>query len=161
MARRVTPQNTTPAEGVQPQKESTKKANLKDFFNGIKDIVKSNQFKLSAGIILSAITLMLIIAYISFFFTGASDYSIVSNVEGRQAMRGEIHNALGLPGAIIARWLVDGTFGLVSLAALVAMALYSVQLIVDYKLKRLRLLFISIFILIWGSVTLGFIHDII
>lgn len=161
MARRVTPQNTTPIEGAQPETKSKEKTSLKDFVNNIKEIVTSSQFKLSAGIILSAVALMLIIAYISFFFTGSSDYSIVTNTEGRQALRGDIHNALGLPGAIIARWLVDGTFGIVSLAALVAMALFSAQLIVDFKLKRLRLLFISLFILIWGSVTLGFIHDLV
>ena len=149
MARRVTPQNTTPIEGAQPETKSKEKTSLKDFVNNIKEIVTSSQFKLSAGIILSAVALMLIIAYISFFFTGSSDYSIVTNIEGRQALRGDIHNALGLPGAIIARWLVDGTFGIVSLAALVAIALFSAQLIVDFKLKRLRLLFISLFILIY------------
>ena len=74
-------------------------------------------------------------------------------------MRNEIQNALGLPGAVIARWLVDGTFGIASLAALVALALYSIRLIMYFPLRRLRLLFIVLFILVWGSITLGFVQQ--
>ena len=90
-------------------------------------MVLSDQFRLSVGIILSVITLMLIISYISFFFSGGNDYSIVVQADARQDMRNEIQNALGLPGAVISRWLIDGTFGIVSLAALVALALYAVR----------------------------------
>ena len=102
---------------------------------------------------------MLVVAFISFFFTGGHDYSIVVQPDARQAMRNEIQNALGLPGAVIARWLVDGTFGIVSLAALVALAIYSARLIIYFPLRRLRLLFIVLFILVWGSVTLGFVQQ--
>ena len=102
---------------------------------------------------------MLIISYISFFFSGGNDYSIVVQADARQDMRNEIQNALGLPGAVISRWLIDGTFGIVSLAALVALALYSVRLIVYFPLKKLRLLFIVLFILVWGSIMLGFVQQ--
>ena len=118
--------------------------------------VQTYEFRLCSGIILAVITLMLVIAYFSFFFTGGHDYSIVVQPDARQAMRNEIQNALGLPGAVIARWLVDGTFGIVSFAALVALAIYSARLIKYFTLRRLRLLFIVLFILVWGSVTLGF-----
>jgi S-DNA-T family DNA segregation ATPase FtsK/SpoIIIE len=116
---------------------------------------------LCTGIILSAITLMLIIAFISFFFSGGNDYSIVVQEEARQALRDNIENSLGLPGAIISRWMVDGTFGIASFAILVALSLYSIRLIVAYPLKRLRLLFIILFVLVWGSVTLGFIQQLV
>ena len=121
--------------------------------------VQTYEFRLCSGIILSVITLMLVVAFISFFFTGGHDYSIVVQPDARQAMRNEIQNALGLPGAVIARWLVDGTFGIASLAALVALALYSIRLIIYFPLRRLRLLFIVLFILVWGSITLGFVQQ--
>ena len=121
--------------------------------------VQTYEVRLCSGIILSVITLMLVVAFISFFFTGGHDYSIVVQPDARQAMRNEIQNALGLPGAVIARWLVDGTFGIVSLAALVALAIYSARLIIYFPLRRLRLLFIVLFILVWGSVTLGFVQQ--
>ena len=102
---------------------------------------------------------MLIISYISFFFSGGNDYSIVVQADARQDMRNEIQNALGLPGAVISRWLIDGTFGIVSLAALVALALYAVRMIVIFPLRKLRLLFIVLFILVWGSIMLGFVQQ--
>ena len=122
-------------------------------------MVLSDQFRLSVGIILSVITLMLIISYISFFFSGGNDYSIVVQADARQDMRNEIQNALGLPGAVISRWLIDGTFGIVSLAALVALALYAARMIVIFPLRKLRLLFIVLFILVWGSIMLGFVQQ--
>ena len=122
-------------------------------------MVLSDQFRLSVGIILSVITLMLIISYISFFFSGGNDYSIVVQADARQDMRNEIQNALGLPGAVISRWLVDGTFGIVSLAALVALALYAARMMVFFPLRKLRLLFIVLFILVWGSIMLGFVQQ--
>ena len=102
---------------------------------------------------------MLIISYISFFFSGGNDYSIVVQADARQDMRNEIQNALGLPGAVISRWLVDGTFGIVSLAALVALALYAARMMVFFPLRKLRLLFIVLFILVWGSIMLGFVQQ--
>ena len=122
-------------------------------------MVLSDQFRLSVGIILSVITLMLIISYISFFFSGGNDYSIVVQADARQDMRNEIQNALGLPGAVISRWLIDGTFGIVSLAALVALALYAARMMVFFPLRKLRLLFIVLFILVWGSIMLGFVQQ--
>ena len=122
-------------------------------------MVLSDQFRLSVGIILSVITLMLIISYISFFFSGGNDYSIVVQADARQDMRNEIQNALGLPGAVISRWLIDGTFGIVSLAALVALALYAARMMVFFPLRKPRLLFIVLFILVWGSIMLGFVQQ--
>ena len=155
--------NTQPSA---PRSTSTKNSNsssnrpsLKEIFSSLQMWVQTYEFRLCSGIILSVITLMLIVAFISFFFTGGHDYSIVVQPDARQAMRNEIQNALGLPGAVIARWLVDGTFGIASLAALVALALYSIRLIMDFPLRRLRLLFIVLFILVWGSITLGFVQQ--
>jgi S-DNA-T family DNA segregation ATPase FtsK/SpoIIIE len=128
MARRVSTPRNAPTKSAQSKEEATKSATQKDFFLNIKDFIKSSRFQLSIGFILSALSIMLVIAFFSFFFTGTEDQSIVSNIAERQAKRTEIENALGLPGAIVANWLVNGTFGIVSLVALVTMALYSVPL---------------------------------
>ena len=154
MARRITQPSAPRTSSTRSSKSS--RPSLKEIFSSIQMGVQTYEFRLCSGIILAVITLMLVIAYFSFFFTGGHDYSIVVQPDARQAMRNEIQNALGLPGAVIARWLVDGTFGIVSFAALVALAIYSARLIKYFPLRRLRLLFIVLFILVWGSVTLGF-----
>ena len=157
MSRRVTRPTTSSLSSTRTTR--TSKPSLRDFFHRTHEMILSDQFRLSVGILLSVITLMLIISYISFFFSGGNDYSIVVQADARQDMRNEIQNALGLPGAVISRWLVDGTFGIVSLAALVALALYAARMMVFFPLRKLRLLFIVLFILVWGSIMLGFVQQ--
>ena len=159
MARRITQPSAPRTTRTKTSNSSSNRPSLKEIFSSLQMWVQTYEFRLCSGIILSVITLMLVVAFISFFFTGGHDYSIVVQPEARQAMRNEIQNALGLPGAVISRWLVDGTFGIASLAALVALALYSIRLIMYFPLRRLRLLFIVLFILVWGSITLGFVQQ--
>ena len=159
MARRITQPSAPRSTSTKNSNSSSNRPSLKEIFSSLQMWVQTYEFRLCSGIILSVITLMLVVAFISFFFTGGHDYSIVVQPDARQAMRNEIQNALGLPGAVIARWLVDGTFGIASLAALVALALYSIRLIMYFPLRRLRLLFIVLFILVWGSITLGFVQQ--
>ena len=159
MARRITSPSAPRTTSTKNSNSSSNRPSLKEIFSSLQMWVQTYEFRLCSGIILSVITLMLVVAFISFFFTGGHDYSIVVQPDARQAMRNEIQNALGLPGAVVARWLVDGTFGIASLAALVALALYSIRLIMYFPLRRLRLLFIVLFILVWGSITLGFVQQ--
>ena len=162
MARRVTRPTAVPsASGARQRPITVEKSGLKDFILSTRDVMMSSRFRLAMGIVLISVTLMLVIAYVSFFFTGANDFSIIEQTDVRRGMRLEVQNALGLPGAVVSRWLVDGTFGIVSLAALVALALYAVRMMMEYPLKRLRVLFITLFVLVWGSVTLGFAQQMI
>ena len=136
MARRVTRPTSSSTLDAKQKPITVENTGVKYFFLSTRDMVMSHRFRLATGIILSAITLMLVIAYVSFFFTGANDFSIIEQTTGRSELRNEIQNALGLPGAIVSRWLIDGTFGIVSLAALVALALYAVRMVVEFPLKR-------------------------
>ena len=161
MARRVTRPTATAATTGTQKAITVEKTGVKDFFASVRDTLMSERFRLASGIILASITLMLIVAYFSFFFHGAEDYSIVKHIGDRSELRGDIKNALGLPGAIMADWLVDGTFGLVSIIALIALALYAARMIINFPLKRIKLLFITLFSIVWGSVALGFAQQII
>lgn len=161
MARRITRPTVPTNSGARQKNITVEKSGFKDFVLSSRDMVMSQRFRLALGILLIAITLMLVIAYISFFFTGANDFSIIEQADARRDMRNDIQNALGLPGAVISRWLIDGTFGLVSLAALIALALYAIRMVTEFSLKRLRLLFITLFTLLWGSVVLGFAQQMI
>ncbi|MBQ2291325.1 MAG: DNA translocase FtsK 4TM domain-containing protein [Paludibacteraceae bacterium] len=161
MARRVTPKKTQPSKETKTNKTTTKPNRLKAFLQKTRELLLNRKFQISVGIIVFAITIMMFIAYVSFFFTGAEDQSIVEAIDTRHELRDNIQNTLGLPGAIVSRWLVHSTFGIVSIFALIAMALYSTRLVREYNLPRLRLLFITIFALMWGSITLGFAQHII
>lgn len=161
MARRVTRPTAQTTLSAKQKPISVDKTGVKDFFHSTRNVLTSQRFRLSIGIILTVTTLMLIIAYVSFFFTGANDFSVIEQPEGRREMRDQIQNALGLPGAVISRWLVDGTFGIASSMALIALILYAVRMVVEFPLKRIKLLFITLFTLVWGSIALGFAQQMI
>ena len=161
MARRVTRPSTTPTSTGKSRDIVVEKPGAKEMFRSVRDVVMSDRFRIAMGVVMASVVLMLVVAYCSFFFSGAEDYSIVKHTGDRSEMRNEVQNALGLPGAIIADWLVDGTFGLMSIIALIALGLYSVRLIVEFPLRRLRMLFICMFLMVWSAVALGFAQQII
>lgn len=120
----------------------------------------SSRFRLIAGIVLLFAALLLLISYISFFFTGANDFSIIEQAADRRAMRLGIRNALGLPGALISDWLINDTFGIMSILLIAALATYAVWLLHEFPLRGWRVFVIAAFGLLWGSVTLGFAQQI-
>ena len=111
------------------------------------------------AVVLLAFTLFTLIAWISYFFTGAQDQSLLSMSHAeRVAARLQIANIMGLPGARLAAFLVDGSFGFMSLAILVAITLYALKLLHALHFSGWRVLFCSIFWLIWGSISFGFLQ---
>ena len=109
--------------------------------------------------ILLAFSLFTLIAWISYFFTGDVDFSLLgmSRAE-RISARAQITNIMGLPGARLAHFMIDGSFGVPSIFILVLTTLYGFNLLHITHIKNWRLLFISAFWLIWGSFALGFIQ---
>ncbi len=125
------------------------------------ELMHNERVQLVCGILLGAITLYLTIAFVSFFFTGKADFSLLEQPhENMKALRHSIRNWGGLEGAMVARFLVDGSFGIASIALLVFSSLWSVRLInPSFRFRSWRLFFCSAFWLIWGSLLLGFIQQ--
>ena len=111
--------------------------------------------------VLIAFSLFTLLAWISYFFTGDADFSLLgmSRAE-RIASRAQITNIMGLPGARLAAFMIDGSFGVMSIFFLVLTTLYALNLLHITHIKNWRILFISAFWLVWGSITLGFIQHI-
>ena len=125
----------------------------------VKDFFRNDRVQIVCGILILAFTLYIAIAFVSFFFTGKADFSILEqSTETRHAMRQQIRNWCGLEGAQLVRWLTDGTFGLASVALLVMSTLYGLNLTKIIKIKKLKTLFCSAFWLVWTSVALSFVH---
>ena len=123
--------------------------------------VNDPRTRIVSGIVLVTIAVLMTVAYISYFFTGAADQSVIELPHAeRVAQRLNVHNILGLPGALISEGLIDGAFGIMAIVIMIAIGLYGLLMLHATQLGRLRLLFISLFWLIWGSVTLGFIQHV-
>lgn len=131
------------------------------FSQQLKAFFADRRTQVICAAILIAFSLFTLLAWISYFFTGDADFSLLgmSRAE-RIASRAQITNIMGLPGARLAAFMIDGSFGVMSIFFLVLTTLYALNLLHITHIKNWRILFISAFWLIWGSITLGFIQHI-
>ncbi|MBO7406892.1 MAG: DNA translocase FtsK 4TM domain-containing protein, partial [Clostridia bacterium] len=113
------------------------------------------------GILLLTFSVIALLSYVSFLFTGTYDQDILSlDRAGRIADRNAIRNLIGLPGAVLAQFMIDGSFGFVSILLVFMLAIYALRLMHVLKDIRAILLFCGgSFWVLWGSVVLGFAHN--
>ena len=129
------------------------------FFRQVQTFFMDRRTQVICAVIMVAFSLFALIAWISYFFTGAQDQSLLSMSHAeRVATRLQIANLMGLPGARLAAFMVDGSFGFVSILVPVVLALYAVKLLHVLHFSGWKLLFCTAFWLLWGSLTLGFVQ---
>ena len=159
MAARTARPTRPTTEGNKPN--TARKAQHNDFWQSLRNFIHSQQCQLIVGILLLFIALMLLIAYVSFFFTGANDMSIIQESATRSTLREGITNALGLPGAVIASWLIDSMFGVLIVLPILLLGLYALRILFVFPLKAWKWLFCTLFGVVWGSITLSFVQQLL
>ncbi|MBQ4395566.1 MAG: DNA translocase FtsK 4TM domain-containing protein [Paludibacteraceae bacterium] len=115
------------------------------------------------GVLLLTFSVIALLAYVSFLFTGTYDQSILSlDRPDRLANREAIKNMLGLPGAMLAQFLIDGSFGFISLLLILMVGIYALRMMHVFRdIPALKLFLCGSFIVLWSSVTLGFAHNMV
>ena len=154
MAARTARPTRPTTEGKKINSSNLSKHN--DFWQSLRSFFHSQQCQLIVGILLLFTALMLLISYISFFFTGANDMSIIQESATRSTLRDGITNALGLPGAVIASWLIDSMFGVLIVLPILLIGVYALRILFVFPIKAWKLLFCTLFGVVWGSISLGF-----
>ena len=129
----------------------------------IRQFLSARETRMVCGIVLLAFSLIALLAYVSYLFTGPSDQSILSlSRPERIANREAIRNLLGLPGAVLAQFLIDGSFGFVSILLILMLGEYALRIMHVFKdIKALKIFLCGTFLVLWGSVTLGFAHNMV
>lgn len=155
MATRTT-RPTRPTTGGGNKSNATQPTKHSNLWQSLCTFFRSQQCQLIVGILLLFVALMLLIAYISFFFTGANDMSIIQESATRSTLREGVTNALGLPGAVIASWLIDSMFGVLIVLPIVLMGVYALRILFVFPIKAWKLLFCMLFGVVWGSIALGY-----
>lgn len=124
----------------------------------VKRILSARETRMVAGVLLLAFAVIGTIAYVSFLFTGMYDQSILSlDHAGRVENREAIRNLLGLPGARLAHFMIDGTFGFVSVLLMLMIAIYGLRLMHVFRdIHAIKLFCGGTFWVLWGAVVLGF-----
>ena len=128
------------------------------FWEATKRFFADRRTRMVAGILLLTFAVIALLAYVSFLFTGTADQDILAlDHAGRLANRELIRNLLGLPGALLAQFLIDGSFGFVSILLIFMLTIYALRLMHVLKDIRAILLFCGgTFWVLWGSTVLGF-----
>ncbi|MCQ2346833.1 MAG: DNA translocase FtsK [Paludibacteraceae bacterium] len=157
MPRRPSIHSTQSSEQAK-QDIRVEKGSKQNFFREFWTFMHTPQAQLVCGVLLCGMALFALLSYISYFFTGSQDFDIIFTSAADAASGKEIGNRLGMPGARLAHWMIDGSFGVMSATFIVMAVLYGLCLFHVGQIRPLKVLFISAFWLIWGSITAAFLQ---
>ena len=132
-------------------------------WESVKRVCMARETRMIVGVLLLTFSVIALLAYVSFLFTGTYDQSILSlDRPDRLANREAIKNMLGLPGAMLAQFLIDGSFGFISLLLILMVGIYALRMMHVFRdIPALKLFLCGSFIVLWSSVTLGFAHNMV
>lgn len=136
-------------------KETEQKSSL---WSKFKAFFKNEAFRFIVGLVLVFFSVYLLLAFLSFFFTGAADQSILDSAEVGKlgAVDNKVANYAGSRGAQLANYLINDCFGLSSFFILVFLTVTGLKLM-RVRIFRLWKWFIGCsLLLIWFSVFFGF-----
>jgi S-DNA-T family DNA segregation ATPase FtsK/SpoIIIE len=132
----------------------TLKQRYQEWREGMKEI----KVKFILGVILAGFSLYMFIAYISFLFTGYADKSIF-DLNFKDLISDtdiNVHNWTGKFGAYLADTLINQWFGVVSVLIIFLLFILGARLMGSRLLPLKRTFYHTSFIVVWTSVTLGF-----
>ena len=141
------------------KKNSTKDTEQSlSLFGKIRAIFKNETIHFVIGLVLVIFSVYLLLAFSSFFFTGAADQSIIDsgNAQELASTNNGVKNYAGSRGAQLASYLINDCFGISSFFILVFLAVAGLKLM-RVRVVRLWKWFIGCsLLLVWFSVLFGF-----
>lgn len=139
------------------------KQNSKGVANNATDAVTKKSLKMGrrqkfiVGILLILFSLALLLSFISYFITGNADQSAVSQLTNRSIVT---ENWLGKLGAYLADFFLYQGFGITSFLFVRVLFLVGAYMVLDMSLSKLKKNFFwDAFLIIVGSISLGFLWD--
>ena len=96
-------------------KERAIRVEKTNYWEATKAFFGDRRTRMVCGFRVLSFALIALIAYVSFLFTGTADQDLLTLERAeRLANREAVRNLLGLPGALLAQFLINGSFGFVS-----------------------------------------------
>ena len=129
------------------------------FFGKVAALFRSETVHFVIGLVLGIFSVYLLLAFSSFFFTGAADQSIIDGGSAQELIstNNGVKNYAGSRGAQLASYLINDCFGVSSFLILVFLAVAGLKLM-RVRVVRLWKWFIGCsLMLVWFSVFFGFV----
>ena len=143
---------STDRTSTQPQASSP------SFFSKVRAVVGNETVHFIIGLMLVIFSVYLLLAFSSFFFTGAADQSILENGSAQElaSVNNGIKNYAGSRGAQLTNYLINDCFGISSFFILLFLGVAGLKLM-KVRVVNLWRWFISCsLLLVWFSVFFGF-----
>ena len=142
--------------GIKRKKPERKPKNVGEAV-GFQNIFSNEKTDFLLGAILSVIALYVIVAMVSYFYTGQADQSILEDLRPREWMNADrtFSNYCGSIGAIIAYTLITVNFGIPAFLIPLFIILLGLSLMKVYKINLWKWFLGMALVMIWSSVTLA------
>lgn len=147
----------SPKDEGKAKKPDTKKKAKEAEVDDESKVKRSDQIKISIGVLLLAFVIIMVVSFISYFFTWKSDQSL-SNYGFFEALFKsdiQVENKAGKLGAIIANFFIRDTFGIASFAIVAMLVVISLRLLRIRKVRILPFIIKSTVIMLWFSIALA------
>ncbi|WP_300693916.1 DNA translocase FtsK [uncultured Bacteroides sp.] len=141
------------------KKNSTKDTEQSlSLFAKIGEVFRSETVHFVIGLMLVIFSVYLLLAFSSFFFTGAADQSILESGDPQElaSLNNGVKNYAGSRGAQLASYLINDCFGISSFFILVFLAVAGLKLMRVRKVRLWKWFVGCSLLLIWFSIFFGF-----
>ena len=141
------------------KKTTTKdKTALLPFLGKVTGIFRSETVRFIIGLLVVIFSVYLLLAFTSFFFTGAADQSIIDNATEAElaSVDNGVENSAGARGAQLASYLINDCFGVASFFIVVFLAAAGFKLMKVGRVRLWRWFIICSVLMVWFSVFLGY-----
>ena len=120
-------------------------------------IFQNERLRFFTGMVLFALSVCMILSFISFLSTGAADVSMIGNLRSGEMsnQNGEFQNLCGSIGAYTSYFFVKQCFGLSAFLVPVFIFLTSLKLMKTFKPNLLKWFMCLMLVMIWTSITLA------
>lgn len=127
-------------------------------FTSLKQFFASERTQFLLGVFIAFIAAYVLLAMVSFFFTGEGDQSKVVNKGFGELLKhkNEVGNWTGVVGAFIAESLINSCYGIASFVIPLFIGICGLRLMKVVKISVIRSFVLLGCLLIWGSVTAAF-----
>jgi len=126
-------------------------------FSHVVEFFKNERAHFLLGIILLAISVCMAWAFVSFFSTGASDQSIIENLNSEDVANQNriFKNAIGSLGAWMSYFMMNRCFGVAAFGVPLYLVMLSLALMRAYRVALLKWFMCIAILMIWSSVVLA------
>ncbi len=125
---------------------------------GFLAIFKNETLHFAIGLMLLMFMLYLLVAFVSFFFTGGADQSLVDGASVTDLATGDVeaNNLAGAQGARLADRFINGAFGASSFFFVLLLAVAGIKLMRIARIRLWRWFIVCCVMMVWTSLFLAY-----